>query len=58
MFCITTQSAHEHLVRQAGVNGIVVGDEWTYFKWVACQEVISAEGVCILLGAISFNRNC
>ena len=58
MFYITIQSALKHLVRLAGLNGIVVGDKWTYFKWVAYLRVLSAGGVHMLLGAMSFNRHC
>lgn len=52
------RSAHKHLVRLAGVDGIVVGGEGAYFKWAACQGLLSAGGVCMLLGAIFFNRHC
>jgi len=58
VFYITIQSALKHLVRLAGLNGILVGDKWTDFKWVAYWWVLSAGGIHMLLGPVSFSRHC
>lgn len=46
MFYITIESFLKHLVRLAGLNGIVVGDEWTYFRWVAYQYYLQEVFMC------------
>lgn len=51
------QSALRHLARLTGLHGIVVGDKWTYLECVLYLKV-SAGGVQMLLGAMSFTRHC